>query len=227
MSLPSGSAVLAWCPHRAGSKDCLQVGPGLPRVWPYRLAPDLSGAHKVGEGRPDYQCAFSIAPGALIAGGPDRRRPEPRLLGFLTGGTSPAGAPTSGCRAWKRRGALQISERPDPCRPAADTCRRNSPTELGAGSALNWRPSYPSIRIRTASIILDLVFGRFLESARLPDFPSGTTRTRCRTRRVGRDRPHPFRASGRQRTNPNEEPTVTVPPQAVPPCGTPRRKEVL
>ena len=47
--------------------DCLQVGPGLPPKWPYRLVPDRSGPIKVGEHVPLFNSDFSMARSRVIA----------------------------------------------------------------------------------------------------------------------------------------------------------------
>lgn len=79
--------------------------------------------------------------------------------------------------------------------------------------------SYQPISIRIYKNILDLALGGFLESARSRTFRSGPTRPAAEPGESDVTGPPAFGASGRQRTNPNEEPTETVLPQG----GTPAR----
>lgn len=192
------------------------MGPGLPRVWPYRLTPDLSGTTKLGQVRCLFQCAFSIVRAAPIATGnltpaslaampqfPDSRHPAAHPSDKRRPGIHCA----SRAIHFAATGALSAGSRHGPADGAYGTRPWLSPKLNG---------SYNLDGIRQAEIILDLALKGFLESAR--------SRT-CRP-----DRPEPAaepgesdvtgrssQASDRQRTNPNEEPTDLSP------CATPAR----
>ena len=192
------------------------MGPGLPRVWPYRLTPDLSGTPKLGQVRRLFQCAFSIARAASIAT-ENLTRPPSGATRHFPDSRHPPPTPSDKRRPGIQRearaihfeatGALSAGSRHGPADGAYGTRPWLSPKLNG---------SYNLDGIRKAEIILDLALKGFLESAR--------SRT-CRP-----DRPEPAaepgesdvtgrssQASDRQRTNPNEEPTDLSP------CATPAR----
>jgi hypothetical protein len=179
LSLPPGFATQTLCPHRAGSKDCFQVGPGLPRVWPYRLAPDFSGLTKLGQDRVLFKCALLIARALPIGShvpppwcpGPFRAAGDRRRLGRRAA----AEVPGAGC-CYNIGSVLPLVSHPRqrPGRRAYGTPGWLSP-KLEASYKLN--------RIRRGRNILDLVLGGFLESAR------------CRTCRPQHPNPLPTPAS--------------------------------
>jgi hypothetical protein len=179
VSLPSGFAMRAWRPHHAGSKDCFQVGPGLPRVWPYRLTPDRSGLAKLGQHRRVYQCGFSIGTGRSIGG-------AARVRGNLTEGRARSRAPTSGCRAGTPHRPARKVIAPGPL--SASPRQRASAEDYPIFARLSGKvsPLFKPIHIRNGLNILDLALGGFLESAGswTPERPE-RPETRCRTRRVG------------------------------------------
>lgn len=115
------------CPHGAGSKDCFLEGPGLPREWPYRLTPDLSGATTIDHRAAECQSDFSMAGAAAIAAS---RRGS---LTKLTPAERRAGRPTSGGRAGSMpRRAPEFIATPTACQapptPARGVGLRNFPT---------------------------------------------------------------------------------------------------
>ena len=137
-------------------------GAGAATWWPYRLTPRFQGPFKLGQGRPHYQCAFSIASAPVIAS-------PPLPLYFRTGGGAAVPAPTSGSRALghaspatslEARGLLSASDRQQAREKAYGTSGW-----LGRKLELSYKP----YRISSEGNILDLAFGGFLESAPFPD----------------------------------------------------------
>jgi hypothetical protein len=166
-SLPSGFATRTWCPHCAGSKDCFQEGPGLPRdvalpagarsLEPRQLRSGLAPLQmRVFNDLGPHDCGAGPAPGI-----PDRRQGR-------------AGHPTSGGRArlaFRPATNLGATER---CQPQPDTPPRLGPTPVRGGSALNFGRSTKPTGIRVRSIILDQAFSACLESAPFPGLPART-----------------------------------------------------